>query len=94
MPDSKIQPVEGVKDENGDGILIKRNTIPDYFNADFYRVLSWWDEYRLDNNGWPFAGGWAQQPAHVHAAIRLFQRAVEEYRIEQQSKPPPKRGRR
>jgi len=91
MPDSKWQPVDGVKDENGEGVMIQRNKIPDYFTSDFYAVLSWWDEFRLDGNRWPFAGGWADQPAHVHAAIRLFQRAVEEYQMEQQAKARRKR---
>jgi len=45
------------------GWKIRRRDIPDYLTPDLYDCLDLFNCFELF--GLPFAGGWAEQPAHV-----------------------------
>lgn len=52
------------------GYEIVKNEIPDYFNDDNMRYIELFTNYRYF--GWPFIGGWAEQPAHVFDVIKTL----------------------
>ena len=53
------------------GYQVERSKIPSYFAAESMGKLElFWRYKRL---GWPFAGGWAEQPAYLVDIIELLE---------------------
>jgi len=42
---------------------VRGTDIPGYFTQDFWRALHLWARWK--KLGWPYAGGWAEQPGQV-----------------------------
>jgi hypothetical protein len=47
----------------GTEIIVERVRIPEYFNRDTDAQLNFYLRYKMF--GWPFLGGWAEQPAYL-----------------------------
>lgn len=47
----------------GTDISIERARIPEYFNKDNDAKLGFYSRYKMF--GFPFSGGWAEQPAYL-----------------------------
>lgn len=47
--------------------LIKRDEIPNYFTTTIKHSLWLWEQYK--RYGWPFGGGWIEQPWFVYEII-------------------------
>jgi hypothetical protein len=47
--------------------LVKRDEITGIFTENIKRCLWMWEQYR--KYGWPFAGGWIEQPWYVYDII-------------------------
>jgi hypothetical protein len=45
------------------GYGVERARIPEYFNTENDKKLGFYFKYKLF--GWPFGGGWAEQPAYL-----------------------------
>lgn len=71
----EFTPSEGVdKDRSivvADRYEVPRMDIPSYFSDEFWDAYRVWQNYRTF--GWPFAGGWAEQPARVYDLIRCLE---------------------
>ena len=53
------------------GYEVDRGMIPAYLNdQDAMRAISFFADYQAF--GWPFGGGWAEQPAHLVDIVRLL----------------------
>ena len=53
------------------GYEICRKDIPMYFTDTAARAVHLWQMYKLF--GWPFAGGWAEQPAYIVDIIETLE---------------------
>ncbi len=42
---------------------VRRVDIPGMFNEAFWQAVRVWAAWK--QRGWPFSGGWAEQPAHI-----------------------------
>jgi hypothetical protein len=51
-----------------DNVAIPTRTIPDYKTEEFREALAIWSKLRA-GYGWPYAGGWMEQPAWVVACV-------------------------
>lgn len=61
----------GVKDSEGNVIMIPRHRLKDYMTDEFWTALFIWN--RTENLGClPFAGGWAEQPGFISEVLNLF----------------------
>lgn len=49
--------------------MVKRDEIPSYFEEENIRRIEFY--YRYKAFGWPYAGGWAEQPAGLVDIIEL-----------------------
>ena len=58
------------------GKLVKvfRSEIPEYVDDCFWACADIWGRYR--QFGLPFAGGWAEQPAHIIDAIEAIEKGM------------------
>ena len=55
---------------------IRSNRIPQLFSPYFWECVAIWRRYRT--LGLPYAGGWAEQPAHLIRIIELFENCYEQ----------------
>jgi hypothetical protein len=75
------------------GQLICRADIPAYLKDSSLREhIQWWVQYR--QFGWPFAGGWAEQPAIFFDVIRALEMVAAEIESEKRKQAEAKRGKR
>lgn len=51
--------------------VVRRDEIPSYFNEENTRRIEFY--YRYKAFGWPYAGGWAEQPAHLVDIVELLE---------------------
>jgi hypothetical protein len=71
----------------GDGMLpivyegklldIRRSQVDEYCDDEFWSGLDLWSKWRVFE-GMPFAGGWAEQPAHIVDMIGTIERAFKD----------------
>ena len=74
----------GVRREIGDGLVgvevdgrlvtMWRSEVREYLDEQFWSVLDLWWRWKV-LGGFPFTGGWAEQPAHLMEAIELAEAA-------------------
>ena len=65
----------GPPDEVDDYYLIKQKDVDSYFSYDNYiTAFSIWHKFSL-GMGFPFTGGWAEQPFWITEVIALFENA-------------------
>lgn len=57
------------------GVTVERAKIPEYLNEYYFSCVRIWNRYK--RFGFPFDGGWAEQPAYIIEAIEVFDRLVE-----------------
>ena len=96
---------ETVRKEIGDGrlhvedggklVTLWRSQIQDVCDEAYYAVLDLWWRWRTFG-GLPFAGGWAEQPAHIMCAIETAENGwkTEEARQAKQAERRNRRGSR
>ena len=53
------------------GNVVRRDEIPSYFTEETTRRIEFY--YRYKAFGWPYAGGWAEQPAHLVDIVELLE---------------------
>lgn len=54
---------------------VDRSKIPEYFDEYYFSALTIWNRYK--RFGFPFDGGWAEQPAHIIEVIEVFSKVVD-----------------
>lgn len=50
---------------------MRRDEIPSYFTGENVSRIEFY--YRYKTFGWPYAGGWAEQPAHLVDIVELLE---------------------
>ena len=65
--------------------VVDRGTMHEIFTPWIKKMLWIFQQYKLF--GWPFAGGWAEQPAWIVDIITTLE---QEYRMRQEKKPSGK----
>lgn len=58
---------------------VMRSEVPEYCDERFYSALDIWYRWRMFGNALPFAGGWAEQPAHIVTVIETLEAAYKEH---------------
>jgi hypothetical protein len=53
------------------GHTVRRDEISSYFTEELARRIEFY--YRYKAFGWPYAGGWAEQPAHLVDIVELLE---------------------
>jgi hypothetical protein len=53
------------------GHIVRRDEIPSYFTEENVRRIEFY--YRYKAFGWPYAGGWAEQPAGLMDIVELLE---------------------
>jgi hypothetical protein len=56
----------------GDRWTVERLKIPSYFTAEYYSAANMWKMWKM-GFGFPYTGGWAEQPAHIVDAISALE---------------------
>lgn len=54
------------------GYEVERHKIPEYFTPSVYSILSVYYKYKMF--GWPWSGGWGEQPAYLVDIIETLER--------------------
>lgn len=57
------------------GVNVERARIPEYLDEYYFSCVQIWNRYK--RFGFPFEGGWAEQPAYIVEVIECFDRLVE-----------------
>ena len=60
--------------------LIRRDMIRDYFTDYNIMSIKLWKNYK--KYGWPYVGGWAQQPSFVYDVIETIESEMEAIQAE------------
>lgn len=53
------------------GYKVRRDRIPSYFTKEAMEQISFFRTYKL--LGWPYSGGWAEQPAQLVDVISVLE---------------------
>jgi hypothetical protein len=53
------------------GNVVRRDEIPSYFTEENVKRIEFY--YRYKAFGWPYAGGWAEQPAGLVDIVELLE---------------------
>jgi len=78
-PETTWRRLKGDKELLPNGDVIDRGDIPSLVNdADFLTAFNEWNSYH--QFGFPYDGGWKEQPCHLIDIIRLFDSLYDKYR--------------
>ena len=62
------------------GYLVRRDRIPEYMTADALSAVELWRKWKMF--GFPFSGGWAEQPAVVVDVLETLEAEAQKQQTE------------
>lgn len=74
------------------GYEIERARIPEYITDDQLQYIDWW--FKWKKFGFPFSGGWAEQPAIYMDVIETLEAEIDKLAAEKKKIAESKRGKR
>jgi len=61
------------------GVKVERKKILDYFNEYYMSALIIYNRYK--RFGFPWSGGWAEQPDYIMSIIELFDYTMDQFNV-------------
>lgn len=74
------------------GYEVERARIPEYLNGDHLQYVEWWLKWK--KFGFPYSGGWAEQPAIYMDVLEVLEAETDKLRAEHEKIAKGKHGKR
>lgn len=74
------------------GYAVERARIPEYLKGDYSQHIEWWLKWK--KFGFPYAGGWAEQPAIYMDVIETLEGEVDKLAAEREKIAKGRHGKR
>ncbi len=74
------------------GKLVNKAKIPEYFTEYYHSAVMIYNRYK--RFGFPWSGGWAEQPEYIVQLIEIFEATKDEYARYKAEKAKQKKGKK